>query len=404
LNFSLVCAARVYSSYHIVIIVIIIIIITIIKNSASNFTPDPQFPPPPNTSMTLLGRSRSLLESCRAFQEVHCHRPDVTSNPPAALATETCTSLYTRGLDTIAPNLRTRSCTPRSPKPNSASPDDGIEQWVKDNLPSHHRPRERVLSITSLSSSSSCELHTNTDVSDDEEGAQHETAQPSSLRSATRTIEHILRDVDTNLCRAAYMQCNGGTGSNGSSGEAAVPQQSSRKASHSSGKRKSRSDDRLSPNDNEEEGPNKRRRGSLATTEGSEAGPRFACPFYKHKPHRYRTRRTCPGPGWTTVHRMKEHLYRAHAQSIYCPRCYSMFDADTDLSTHLRSQDCQLSAPQPVEGIERETLKVLRKRSPALRLEEDKWRDVYRLLFPNVDETDIPSPCKLWVHQAIMSP
>jgi hypothetical protein len=71
-----------------------------------------------------------------------------------------------------------------------------------------------------------------------------------------------------------------------------------------------------------------------------------------------------------------------------------MFDADVDLSNHLRSAQCPVTEPQPIEGIDRETLKALRKRSPALRLEEDKWRDVYHLLFPEVALEDIPSPCK----------
>lgn len=31
----------------------------------------------------------------------------------------------------------------------------------------------------------------------------------------------------------------------------------------------------------------------------------FACPFYKHNPERYETSRTCCGPGWATVHRVK---------------------------------------------------------------------------------------------------
>lgn len=96
----------------------------------------------------------------------------------------------------------------------------------------------------------------------------------------------------------------------------------------------------------------------------------------------------------------REHLYRSHAQPIFCPRCYTMFDADSDLSNHLRSDPCSISQAQPIEGIDRETLKVLRKRSPPLRLEEDKWRDTYQLLFPDVSNDDIPSPCKCISHSA----
>ena len=151
----------------------------------------------------------------------------------------------------------------------------------------------------------------------------------------------------------------------------------------------------MPPDDADEDDTNKRRRVSVTTTtEDSEAGPRFACPFFKHDPNRYRHRRTCGGPGWPTVHRMKEHLYRSHAQPIFCPRCYAMFDSDGDFSAHIRGNPCLTSDPQPIDGIDRKTFESLKKRSPALRLEEDKWRDVYQLLFPDVATADIPSPCK----------
>jgi hypothetical protein len=34
-------------------------------------------------------------------------------------------------------------------------------------------------------------------------------------------------------------------------------------------------------------------------------GRRFACPFCKHDPVKYRTVKTCCGPGWEDVHRVK---------------------------------------------------------------------------------------------------
>lgn len=237
-------------------------------------------------------------------------------------------------------------------------------------------------------------MYTNTDVSDDDQDTSNE-AIPQSLSSVVRkAISLIVRKIEVNLRCAAFMQCNGGNTPPTTSTHSSTCHPGGRKTSQSSGKRKSRSEDHLPPEDSEEDGPSKRRRGSLATVASSDTSPRFACPFYKHDPLRYRNRRTCPGPGWQTVHRMKEHLYRAHAQSIYCPRCYSMFDTDIELSNHLRVQHCQVSEPQPLEGIDRKTLKALRKRSPALRLEEDKWRDVYSLLFPDVATADIPSPCR----------
>lgn len=304
------------------------------------------------------------------------------------------------GISQPTSHLQTKGDNPGTNQPAeeqlSSSQDGEIEKWIKDNLPSYNRPDKRVPSIVSLSSATSCEMYTDTDMSEDEHKIHIEAPQPSLTQATMKTIDIIMRKIELHLRYAAYMQCNGGKTSNTpTNNNPSSSQQGSRKASQSSGKRKSRSDDNTTPpnDDQDDNAPNKRRRGSQATISSSELVTRFACPFYKHDPSRFRSRRTCPGPGWLTVHRMKEHLYRAHCQSIYCPRCYGTFDAESDLANHLRSAQCSVNEPQPIEGIDRETLKVLRKRSPAFRLEEDKWRDVYLLLFPEVEEEDIPSPC-----------
>lgn len=339
----------------------------------------------------------SFLKAFRALQEPSpSQRVCITSDPASAHPSFDDQLRPTKFICPFKSTSSASNLTAALPGSGIPAQNDNIEQWIKDNLPSRDRPKERVSSIVSLSSATSCEMYTNTDVSEDEDEREHGTRDilPALPRSALKTIDLIMRKIEVNLSSVAYNQRNGGATSNASSNTASVSHQSSRKASQGSSKRKSRLEDHQPPNDDEEDGSNKRRRGSMATVESSETGAKFACPFFKNEPNRYRARRTCPGPGWPTVHRMKEHLYRAHAQSIYCPRCYNMFDADIDLSNHLRSAHCHVSAPQPIEGIDRETLKALRKRSPALRLEEDKWRDVYHLLFPEVAMEDIPSPCK----------
>jgi hypothetical protein len=271
---------------------------------------------------------------------------------------------------------------------------EDVELWIDESIPSHNRPKERVSSIVSLSSTSSADMYS---VTEDDEDDEVSGMYPSILSKATlKTIDLIMRKIEVNLGYAAYIQCAGGHSARGQGGTGQTSHSSGRATGQGSGaKRKSRTDEYNPLDPNDEDGPTKRRRVSIATTEDSEIGPRFACPFFKHDPNRYRNRRTCPGPGWPTVHRMKEHLYRAHAQPIFCPRCYTMFDSDNEFSAHLRSNPCQINAPQPIDGIDRETLMGLRKRSPALRLEEDKWRDTYRLLFPGVEDGDIPSPCRL---------
>jgi hypothetical protein len=239
-------------------------------------------------------------------------------------------------------------------------------------------------------------MYTSTDVSDDESAIEKGGIHPQHPKSVLKIVELIIRKVELNLRHAATKQCAGGSIPHGrAEATHSSSGQSSRKTSTSLGpKRKSRLGGSPPLEDDDEDGPNKRRRGSTTTTDDSETGARFACPFYKHDPDRYRSRRTCPGPGWPTVHRMKEHLYRSHSQPIFCPICYETFKSDKEQSNHVRLQQCQRSLPQQIEGIDRETVWTLRKRTTALRLEEDKWRDVYQVLFPDVPEADTPSPCK----------
>lgn len=304
-------------------------------------------------------------------------RIEVTSNPtPIEASVDTTCEYWTSGFIHSA---------------KKSSRNDNTELWVKDNLHPDDRPKERNLSIVSLDSTGSCDMYSNTeDNSDDEHGT---TAVPGTFSKATlKTIELILRKIEVNLGHATYMHCAGGHASRTQGGTNIT--RGSRSSQASSSKRKVRGSDESLPTDDPDEDDAKRRRVSVTTTtEDSEIGPRFACPFFKHDPHRYRQKRTCGGPGWPTVHRMKEHLYRSHAQPIFCPRCYTMFDSDADFAIHLRGNPCQVSAPQPIEGIDRRTFESLKKRSPALRLEEDKWRDAYQLLFPEVAVADIPSPC-----------
>lgn len=280
---------------------------------------------------------------------------------------------------------------------------ESVGKWIDESFPRLDRPKERVSSIVSLSSTGSCGDYSVTDDSEDD-AANMES--PLLSRATIKTIDLIMRKIEINLRYAAYLQAAGGQQSsgrrNGSNGATSSRRGSAQGLTNGGGKRKARNsgeDGNLHPEDGDQDddGPSKRRRVSIATTDESEpSGPRFACPFFKHDPMRYRNRRTCPGPGWPSVHRMKEHLYRSHAQPIYCPRCYTMFDADADLTLHLRSDTdpCQKALVQAIEGIDRNMEATLRRRTTALRPEEDKWRDVYLILFPDTDENDIPSPCK----------
>lgn len=242
-------------------------------------------------------------------------------------------------------------------------------------------------------------MYTNTDASEDDQEPDNAPMLNVGSLSTRKLVEFILRKVDLSLRQEAYKQCTNQSTSAHRNAANVAPRPSHDTPWQNAGtKRKSRTEGSPPP-DEDEDGQHKRRRESAVTmSDESDTIARFACPFYKHDPDRYRNRRTCPGPGWPTVHRMKEHLYRSHAQPIFCPICYATFKSDKEQSYHVRLQQCQRSAPQHIDGIDRETVWTLRKRTTALRLEEDKWRDVYHVLFPEVLLPDIPSPCTLCHH------
>ncbi|KAH7136248.1 hypothetical protein EDB81DRAFT_657399, partial [Dactylonectria macrodidyma] len=121
----------------------------------------------------------------------------------------------------------------------------------------------------------------------------------------------------------------------------------------------------------------------------------FACPFLKHNEARCRHPKwSCCWHGWPTVHRVKEHLYRRHMLPRYqCNRCYEDLGSLASFTEHQRLPvPCQLRDLAQREGIDEDQERRLRskrrtKRKPT---EEEKWVDVYGILFPG-DEL-IPSP------------
>lgn len=81
----------------------------------------------------------------------------------------------------------------------------------------------------------------------------------------------------------------------------------------------------------------------------------------------------------------------------YCERCWQTFDNQQILNAHITvdaTEICQVKPGHPPDGLTPEMERKLRSRKKAHRdqTDEDRWRDMYRLLFPN---EDVPSPCKL---------
>ncbi|KAI6084588.1 hypothetical protein F4821DRAFT_261818 [Hypoxylon rubiginosum] len=124
---------------------------------------------------------------------------------------------------------------------------------------------------------------------------------------------------------------------------------------------------------------------------------RFACPYFKRSPERYRHQRSCAGPGWPSVHRLKEHLFRVHRLPKFrCNRCAWEFQSSKELASHQRSaRPCELQVfEDQMEGInsEQEAQLKSRKKDCTNKPEEEKWTDTYSILFPTDDLSDIPTP------------
>ncbi|KAK3326725.1 hypothetical protein B0H66DRAFT_168088 [Apodospora peruviana] len=138
--------------------------------------------------------------------------------------------------------------------------------------------------------------------------------------------------------------------------------------------------------------PTKKARLSVSETAGE--GLKVACPYFKRNPLGPRIGQSCGGPGWNTIHRLKEHLYRRHA-CVRCLRCGASFRCEGDLATHSRAATaCTVSSTtdiDPDDGFEKHQETVLRRRWKAATT-EDQWRQVYKILFPDDSEDLIPSP------------
>ncbi|KAI1178133.1 hypothetical protein F4777DRAFT_145281 [Nemania sp. FL0916] len=123
---------------------------------------------------------------------------------------------------------------------------------------------------------------------------------------------------------------------------------------------------------------------------------RFACPYFKCNPMKYQQWPICPGPGWSDVHRVKEHLYRKHQQPKFrCARCGEHFNSQQTFDDHQRAAVvCELRPSQPIDGFDEDQAKQLKSRKKPRHIvsEVDKWRAVFQILFPHIPADTIPSP------------
>lgn len=116
--------------------------------------------------------------------------------------------------------------------------------------------------------------------------------------------------------------------------------------------------------------------------------------FFKYNPSGHSTNRACVYPGFPSISRVKEHLYRNHTLPIQCPRCCQTFSNEEDCLQHQRAQrGCEWKEGTPLEGVSKAQEAKLRskKRSTSSFPDEARWKVIYKILFPQVADDRIPS-------------
>ncbi|KAI1341367.1 hypothetical protein F5Y15DRAFT_354428 [Xylariaceae sp. FL0016] len=120
---------------------------------------------------------------------------------------------------------------------------------------------------------------------------------------------------------------------------------------------------------------------------------KLACPFFKRNKHSRNASKSCAGPGWESVHRIKEHLTRCHVLKNQCLRCRQGFPSSADLAEHLRAAvPCEVRNTDFPDCVTEEQVARIRFRGKEFSnvSEEEKWKLMYRVLFEN--DSRIPSP------------
>jgi hypothetical protein len=127
----------------------------------------------------------------------------------------------------------------------------------------------------------------------------------------TQIIDSIVSKV-TQWMRSMFDSCRKGAGGNsaGASGRPDESQGSSSKAktsnptNPSNQKRKATEIDDGETDDDDEEEHKEDRKSGKKPVQNCE-NRKYACPYFKYNPTKYREWRVCPGPGWADIHRLK---------------------------------------------------------------------------------------------------
>ncbi|KAK3386428.1 hypothetical protein B0H63DRAFT_136532 [Podospora didyma] len=292
----------------------------------------------------------------------------------------------------------------------------------------------------SESSDSECETAGESDVEDEEDDDDDEddnewSGQNGNLESI------VISAVDGDLALAAYLipllhrdvsgtlknkveswQCtttSRGSGSSDGSPDVKVSytDNSPGQESRASRKRRRTNSDGRGEDDGGDDREDEDKKGGpirliSAPQDAEELQLLLACPFHKLDPakygiqhgnsggsgkkHRYRS---CMGPGFKSIQRLKEHLKRVHSP-VQCERCYEVFPGTdramclTKLAEHAKMDiPCNLGDPSLKEGLGEAQWAVLDKQNRKKNQEVhrvEKWFEIWDVVFPGTERPKSP--------------
>ncbi|SPO02331.1 uncharacterized protein DNG_05004 [Cephalotrichum gorgonifer] len=149
-------------------------------------------------------------------------------------------------------------------------------------------------------------------------------------------------------------------------------------------KRQQRDESPGGDDDDDDDGDKKGKGNKRARKNPEENQRKFACPFYKHDSSKHKSSRACRFPGFDTLHRLKEHIYRQHQDKHGCPRCATKFASAKALDAHLRADErCEKKDILSRDGIDEAQEKLIRARPKKDLTREENWVLIYKIIFPD---------------------
>jgi hypothetical protein len=108
----------------------------------------------------------------------------------------------------------------------------------------------------------------------------------------------------------------------------------------------------------------------------------FACPFYAFDPVDHVQ---CLKHGLHSIRDVTRHVWQHHRRAPYCPICKTTFKSMPERDDHIRAQTCELRNLK-LGGITEDQRAKLSKPDDLAWSEDDRWREVFRIVLPHIRE------------------